>query len=163
MHSTHYYSLYWSSILILSSHQCLGLSIDSFLQVYTPKPCCTFVFLLHTIWPANLILKKFGTWIIFGDGYNSRRFSFCNYSCFLLTHYANYLIQHPILCSSSVRRRFTERCELGQSHILLCACFKNSDIRMLLFTTTFGVMFWHSTAVIMCLWVCGTTRKNIDQ
>jgi len=56
----------WRSILMLSSHPCLGLPNGLLCQVSTPKP---YMHLTsspkHATCPAHLILLNFITWIIF--------------------------------------------------------------------------------------------------
>ena len=69
----------WRSILILSSHLCLGLPSGLF---HTGIPTKTLYMPLfspiHATWPAHYIILGLITWTILGEEYRSLSSSLCN-------------------------------------------------------------------------------------
>ena len=99
VHAPRYKS--WRSILILSSHLCLGLPSCLFssgfptLNLYTP-----LLSPIRAKWPAHLILLHLITRIVFDEQYRSLSSSLCSFSplpCHLVHLGPKYSPQHPIL------------------------------------------------------------------
>ena len=103
----------WRSVLILSSHLCLGLPSGLFPSgfptktLYTPllSPLCTTC-------PAHLILLDFITQTILGEGYRSLSFSLCS---LLHSPITSSLVGPNILLSILFSNTFSLRSSLNVS------------------------------------------------
>ena len=90
----------WRSILILSSHLCLGLPNGLFPSGFPTRTLCTpLPSPICGTCPAHLILLDFTTRTIFGKEYRSLSSSLCNFlhSRYLIPLRPKYSPQHPIL------------------------------------------------------------------
>ena len=88
----------WKSILILSSHPCLGLPSGLFPSGFPTKTLYTPLLApKHATRPTNLILLDFITWTILGEEYRSLSSSLC---CFLNSPVTSSLLGPNILLST---------------------------------------------------------------
>ena len=70
----------WRSILLFSSHLCLGLPSGLFTSGYPTKTLCTLIHSsIRATCPAHLILLDFITRTILGEEYRSLSSSLCNF------------------------------------------------------------------------------------
>ena len=95
-------------ILILPSQLCLGFYIVSFLQVFQPKSCMHFSFLLSmpVICPSHPILLELLSLIMSGKEYRPRVSHYAIFSNLLLLSHSfkhssqSTVLRHPWLCPS---------------------------------------------------------------
>ena len=91
----------WRSIVILSSHLCLGLPNGLFLSGFPTKiPHIPLLFFIRATCPVLLILLDFITRTIMGEKYRSFKpliMYFSPLSCYLVHPSPKYLPEHPIV------------------------------------------------------------------
>ena len=103
----------WRSILILSSHLCLGLPSSLFPSSFPTKTLYTpLLAFVSATCPSNLILLNLISWTILGEEYSSLSSSLCHFLHSSVTSSLlgpNYSPQHPFL--KHPQSTFLPQCE----------------------------------------------------